>query len=87
MLQYIAVSTAVPAYCQLGCKQVSTETRNKGVAYFQWAPKDHQMMEILSRYELLPGNVEKLVDKAVLEMCCAEIGLTSFQNNDSYLKS
>lgn len=45
------------------------------------------MVEILSHCKLLPGNVEKLVDKAVLEMCYAEIGLTSFQNNDSYLKS
>lgn len=88
IVQYITTSTAVPAFCQLSCRQVSSESRNKGAACFQWALKNHQMMEIFSHYELLTANMEKLLGRAVLEelslqICYAEIGLTFFQNNHS----
>lgn len=88
IVQYTAASATVPASCQLSCRQVPSETRNKGAACFQWAPKNHQMAEIFSHCELLPANVEKFPGRAVLEelplqTCYAEIGLTFFQHNDS----
>lgn len=60
-------STTLPDCCQLSCTQVPSETRNKGAACFQWDPKNHQMTEIFSHLEQLPGNVDKLPGKTVLE--------------------
>lgn len=54
-------------YSQLSCGWVSTKMRNKGDACFWWAPKNRQMIESCSHFELLPVNVKKFPGKAVLE--------------------